>query len=150
MTTTRRMVYAQIANAVLAGYPEPESQEFGPNEVVRLTFDSHAAATQWARWFGPDCEAGGYTADVLDTGRSLRCYHGKRSDWSWQIVGREPIAAEARLKVPCGRCGHDENIHQYDTASNQTGRLCIECRGWCAPVLVQAGVEGWAIDGRTK
>lgn len=50
-------------------------------------------------------------------------------------------------RVPCGRCGHDELLHEVE--DDGFARCCLDCKGLCVPVvLVPAGVEGWAIDGR--
>ena len=164
-TTTRRMVYATIANAVLAGLPEPQEMTFDP-ATVWLRFDNTDDARLWARWHSPECLASFYTGGTNDA--PLHCYYGERSDWKWSIVGRDQgrstlidgndrptveqvtIAALApdSLIVPCPRCGHDEHHHEDDDPG--TARCCLDCGGFCSPkVLVPAHVDGWAIDGRT-
>lgn len=170
MTTTRRMVYAQIANAVLAGLPEPQEQTFDP-ATVWLRFDNTDDARLWARWHSPECLASLYTFTSALGGTNdspLHCYYGKRpDDWMWSIVGRDqgrsmPVDGNDRptveqvtiaalapdsLVVPCPRCGHDELIHEDGAATD--GRCCLDCAGFCSPVvLVPAHVTGWAIGGR--
>lgn len=41
-----------------------------------------------------------------------------------------------RLPVRCPRCGHDEDgIHTTEDGR----RLCLDCKGFCAPVVVPVG-----------
>lgn len=200
MTTTRRTVYAQIANAVLAGLPEPQSQSLSADGTdgpyLFLNFDTHADARLWARWLSPICVDSERWDEHEPTATRAVWYWGERpgdeGGWGWNIVGREPlpdfdskiwacpegcgyniadgpvpdgedstdelirqhmeehqfaeptveqvtIAALApdSLRVPCGRCGHDEDGHKTEDGA----RLCLDCKGFCSSVVLVSARE---------
>lgn len=161
MTATRRDIFLTIAAAVEIALPEPQEMTFDP-ATVWLRFDNTDDARLWARWHSPECLASFYTGGTNDS--PLHCYYGERLDWKWSIVGRDQGSLMAvdgndrptveqvtiaclspdSLVVPCPRCGHSEDVHE-----SGEGRCCIECKGFCSPVvLVPAGVEGWSVGGR--
>lgn len=155
--TTRRMVYATIANAVLEGMPEPQSQEFGPGDTVWLRFDSHDDARLWARWHSDVCLSSFYTSSPKN-GQTLECYFGDRPEgFRWSIVGKRAVPTAEQVTVAalspdtlivrCPRCGHDEQVHE--TGDTETTRCCLDCGGFCSPAKMPVGVVGWGIDGRT-
>jgi len=142
---TARSVWFSIATATEdTALPIPTGvnlYEFpGRAPIVSLTFSTADDAQTWAVWVDHE-----HTSVWGDTGTVT--FMGRRMGWHWQLSCHVPnersgssqsraIDGSERLLVPCGRCGHGQDIH---TGTEWVGD-CPSCPdGRCQPVLVRVG-----------
>ena len=50
----------------------------------------------------------------------------------------KPTVRHQSIRVPCGRCGHDEQVHGRGDADV---RLCLHCDQVCAPRVITGGAS---------
>ena len=142
---TARTVWFSITTATEdpPGLPVPTGVNLDDRAnppIAGLTFNTANDAQTWAIWVEHD-----HTASWSPTGTVT--FIGHRMGWSWLLSCHVPnersgssssrvIDGSDRLLVPCGRCGHDQDIH---TGTEWVGD-CPSCPdGRCQPVLVRVG-----------
>jgi len=140
---TLRSVWFSITTATEDGMPIPigtNLDDSGAHLIAGLSFPNAADALAWAVWVDRE-----HTSHWTHQGTVT--FIGHQSGWTWLLSCHKPsersgssqsrvIDGSERLLVPCGRCGHDQDIH---TGTEWVGD-CPSCPdGRCQPVLVRVG-----------